>query len=210
MPYKDPTSPEAEASRKRRNEKQRIKKGVVTKSRAGNRRCRRCKKAFYKEAGDALIICPYCRGHCARCNVELNETNFRATNGTKKRYYCTPCDKEARLQALGNKGFNAREYRLLKTFAITIKEYEAILAAQEGVCWICQKPPSGNALAVDHRHVLRDKQQDPRDTRTRIRGLLCWQCNGAVGKFKDDPARLRRAAEYLETCPAQMILKESK
>jgi hypothetical protein len=31
-----------------------------------------------------------------------------------------------------------------------------------------------------------------------IRGLLCVNCNLALGQLKDDPALLRKAADYLE------------
>jgi hypothetical protein len=43
-----------------------------------------------------------------------------------------------------------------------------------------------------------------------VRGLLCWACNGAIAKFKDDPVRLANAAKYCEQWPAQTILKENK
>ncbi len=59
-----------------------------------------------------------------------------------------------------------------------------MLAAQHGVCAICQTAP---AIHVDHDH------------RTgQIRGLLCFRCNAALGQLADDPLVLRRAARYLE------------
>ena len=32
----------------------------------------------------------------------------------------------------------------------------------------------------------------------RVRGLLCFACNTAIGQAKDDPALLRRMADYVE------------
>jgi hypothetical protein len=103
-----------------------------------------------------------------------------------------------------------RDTYLRRTYGITEAEYEAILKEQKGVCWICGKPPKKRRLHVDHKHVLRDKKQPPEETRKRVRGLLCWSCNGAIAKFRDDVAKLRTAADYCEQWPAQRILKEKK
>jgi len=47
----------------------------------------------------------------------------------------------------------------------------------------------GNASAVhvDHCHET-----------GRVRGVLCFNCNSAIGKLGDDPDAVRRAAAYLE------------
>ncbi len=106
-----------------------------------------------------------------------------------------------------------RDSYLRRRYGITEAEYEEILALQQGACWICEKvPKSGQRkLHVDHKHVLKDKKQPPEETRKRVRGLLCWRCNGALGKFKDCITHLRAAAEYLEQLPAQQVLnKENK
>ena len=52
-------------------------------------------------------------------------------------------------------------------------------------CGICGKK---GKLVADHCH-----------TRKRHRGRLCHNCNTAIGLMKDNPHRLRQAAEYLET-----------
>lgn len=71
--------------------------------------------------------------------------------------------------------------------------YDAMLAAQGGVCAICGRPetrpaPNGqpSRLHVDHNHST-----------GLVRGLLCNNCNQAIGKMGDDPDRLITAAEYL-------------
>lgn len=49
----------------------------------------------------------------------------------------------------------ATNARLLKTYGITLEEYNQLLAAQDGSCKICRKPPGKVRLHVDHDHKLR-------------------------------------------------------
>lgn len=76
---------------------------------------------------------------------------------------------------------------MLKTYGITLQEYETLLEAQGGVCAICGKEcVTFENLAVDHDHAT-----------GAVRGLLCNNCNHGIGKFKDDPALLKAAADYV-------------
>jgi hypothetical protein len=66
---------------------------------------------------------------------------------------------------------------------------DAMLAAQQGRCAICQRHESEfkRKLSLDHCH-----------TSGRVRGLLCSGCNTALGLMGDDTARLLAAVEYLK------------
>jgi hypothetical protein len=77
---------------------------------------------------------------------------------------------------------------LKKMYGITMDQYEAMEAAQGGVCAICNDPPGGRYknLAVDHCHST-----------GKVRGLLCGSCNRALGFFRDDTDAIQRAVEYL-------------
>lgn len=85
-----------------------------------------------------------------------------------------------------------------------------MLEKQNGSCAICKKPPSNFRLAVDHEHAVGENKRDPLEKRHRVRGLLCWHCNSAIGKFKDNPEHLRAAAEYLEDPPAKKTIKDKE
>lgn len=174
--------------------------------RGGRRKCQRCKVVFDKPSGEKQAICPRCKTHCSRCDVELTAENWlgKGAKGNRFNYRCKQCNAEtARITVDKEK---QRDRELGKKFGITLNEYNKLLEAQNGVCWICKRPPATKALSVDHKHVLNDKKQNPRDTRTRVRGLLCWHCNNAIAKFDDKPEMLRAAASYLEKWPAQEIL----
>jgi hypothetical protein len=70
-----------------------------------------------------------------------------------------------------------------------LEEYNKLLAAQDDKCKICLKHKTEFkfALCVDHCH----------DT-GKVRGLLCDNCNQALGLLKDDVDALKRAIEYIE------------
>jgi len=77
--------------------------------------------------------------------------------------------------------------RLLeRKYGLTIEKYEAQVKAQDGKCSICGRIPE-KRLAVDHCHIS-----------GRIRGLLCYACNSAIGLMGDDPDMIRRASAYVE------------
>lgn len=70
-------------------------------------------------------------------------------------------------------------------YRATYEEMQAVLErAKDGRCRICLQPAT---LVVDHCHET-----------LRVRGMLCGLCNTAIGAMRDDPARLRRAADYVE------------
>jgi len=81
----------------------------------------------------------------------------------------------------------------LKKFGITLADYQAKLEEQKGVCAICAKPESGTRngivrwLNVDHNHETNE-----------VRGLLCTNCNVAVGMMFEDRNIMRAAITYLD------------
>ncbi len=81
-----------------------------------------------------------------------------------------------------------RAGHLRRKYGLSLAEYDEMLAAQGGGCFLCEAPPQPPySLHVDHDH-----------TTGRLRGLLCFSCNNALGNFGEDPDRLRAAARYVE------------
>lgn len=78
---------------------------------------------------------------------------------------------------------------LQEKYSLSLEDYREMEAKQNGVCRICKGPPTGGRerLSVDHRH-----------TDNRVRGLLCSNCNAALGLFQDSPEILDEASSYLK------------
>lgn len=88
-----------------------------------------------------------------------------------------------------NRRMAKRNARLVREYGITLADYAVMLDFQHGRCAICGDfPAHDKVLHVDHCHLT-----------GKVRGLLCPNCNHALGKLQDDPVKLRRAADYLET-----------
>ena len=124
------------------------------------------------------------RKRCSRCEDWLPVTDFyanmRASDGLNSN--CNLCD------------------RLFK-YNITAHQYRELLAKQNGTCAICFRTPE--QFHIDHDHACCRERK--RSCGKCIRGLLCPDCNGAIGLLFDDIARCRNAAAYLEggePCPS--------
>jgi Recombination endonuclease VII len=82
-------------------------------------------------------------------------------------------------------------------YRLTEDKYERILAYQHGRCAGCGRPPGPIRLAVDHCHKT-----------GRIRGLLCWLCNRAIGIIRDNATTAANLGGYLASPPAPLALGE--
>lgn len=101
-----------------------------------------------------------------------------------------------------------RDKYLLKTYGITLAEYERILVAQGGTCAVCHKPPKG-VLHVDHEHVRGWKAMPPWMRRGYVRGLLCFQCN-RYRVSKQTTSTAEATFKYLMFPPAPPVLDEGE
>jgi hypothetical protein len=125
----------------------------------------------------------YCCAYYEAHKQEINErrrahylSHKQEINERKRAYYHS--HKQEIKPAL-------RRGQLKRQYGISPADYDALLAKQGGVCPLCGKR-SEKTLCVDHCH----------ETGT-IRGLLCRQCNFALGCFTDSQAAMMAAIAYL-------------
>lgn len=77
----------------------------------------------------------------------------------------------------------------LSIYGLTLVDYNKMLLLQDNSCLGCKKSASdfSKPLCVDHDHITK-----------KVRGLLCDNCNKALGLLKDDPTILFNLINYLK------------
>jgi hypothetical protein len=124
--------------------------------------------------------CPDCRTIKPLADFPTN----RSGRGGFGRY-CKPCHNvRGRENVIKNHG-STRDYHLKRRYGITSADFDQILAAQGGVCAVCR---TAKAEHVDHDHAT-----------GQVRGLLCFNCNQALGNARDDIRVLRLLVDYLHS-----------
>jgi len=75
-----------------------------------------------------------------------------------------------------------------RQYGINTPERDELLRKQGGVCAICNKLISFESVTaqVDHCH-----------TTGKVRGVLCFRCNTAIGSFEDNLLVIESAGRYL-------------
>jgi hypothetical protein len=83
----------------------------------------------------------------------------------------------------------SRNYHLKLKYNLTPEQYDEMYNQQDGRCAICNIHQSGlkKNFMIDHNH-----------TTNAVRGLLCGNCNTAIGLLDDSIELIIKAAEYLK------------
>jgi hypothetical protein len=104
--------------------------------------------------------------------------------------------KNAYYRNLNKNGASYVSKRYYLKYGITLEEYDRLFKAQDGKCAICKqverrvvnhsRDKESRRLSLDHCHKT-----------GKIRGLLCGDCNPALGNLRDSATILKLAIQYL-------------
>jgi hypothetical protein len=131
------------------------------------------------------VIVPDGHKRCPECGEVKPLTEFPTSKRSRSGYlsYCKPCHLAACNKSREKQGGN-RNYHLRRRYGITAEHYDRMLEEQSGLCAICRERPAAH---VDHDHAT-----------GRVRGLLCFNCNQALGNFTDRRDFMLAAIAYLD------------
>jgi hypothetical protein len=147
--------------------------------------------SFYKAKGTRDGYRGDCKD-CFRARAKARYPQVREANIARARKWRE--DNLERFQANQRRMRNTPEGKLRqraghlkRKFGITMEQYNAMLEAQGGGCFICGRPPREDiSLHVDHNHST-----------GKVRGILCFRCNNSLADLQEDPALLMKAAGYV-------------
>ncbi len=145
---------------------------------------RKRRAAVGRTVREARVV-PVGERWCPDCETSKPLREFPKNRSTSTGYgdYCKPChNTRGRENRMKNHG-STRNYHLKGRYGITADDYDRLFDAQRGLCAGCWKAPAAH---VDHDHAT-----------GKVRGLLCFNCNQALGNSRDDIEVLRRLVNYL-------------
>lgn len=133
---------------------------------------------------------------CATCGKSKPRTAFTRQKMRNGKYNLNfeckecACDRQAKRYQTYTKEqkLHKKDKFLQRTYGITIDDYNIMFNKQEGRCASCGRHQSEfkKSLVVDHRH-----------SDGKVRGLLCSNCNLALGNVKENPEFLEKLANYI-------------
>lgn len=131
--------------------------------------------------------------NCSKCKRLLKVSEFSARPERRSGYssWCHSCRREGHQKRDATRA--GREVHLRHAYGMTLQHWDALIIQQLGRCAVCSVQLTGTEIGspisacVDHDHAT-----------DFIRGVLCRQCNCAIGFAADSAERLRAMAAYIE------------
>jgi hypothetical protein len=123
---------------------------------------------------------------CPRCELVLPRDRFGRNRSSSDGLtaYCRDCHNAIGKRNRESRHGSTREYHLRRRYGIGAADVDGMIQRQGGVCAACRVDPPSH---VDHDHAT-----------GRVRGVLCFLCNQALGNVRDDVSRLYALIHYLD------------
>jgi hypothetical protein len=128
---------------------------------------------------------------CKKCNCEAQQLR-KEEKAAYDKVYRVENKEKLTLREQNRDKEKLRLYKLKTKFALSKEDEEKMLLAQDHKCAICKKPEwvvvrgKVKRLAVDH-----DKKTG------KVRGLLCNNCNRALGMLYENITTLKNMISYI-------------
>jgi hypothetical protein len=137
--------------------------------------------------------------YCNRCKTKKRVCEFGRDKDTPIGYArkCRECNRNYQANRRKQRPEHcAKQHRaaVLKMYGCDLYTYQTLLEKQDHKCAICRQPETNvrkgktQSLSIDHDHDSK-----------KIRGLLCANCNVAIGMLRDDITILESAIDYLKS-----------
>lgn len=147
-------------------------------------------KDIGNKPGTAFILVRLREGKYGPNNFKWYETLRKRPDESRRQWYARKW--QSRREHFPN--FD-NERQLKRKYGITIADYERMFANQNGLCAVCNQPETcishhtngPKRLSVDHNHKT-----------GKVRALLCWRCNGTLGKLEEKHGLLYAMSDYLK------------
>jgi len=131
---------------------------------------------------------------CTVCGIPKPLEAFTKDKQRKDGLYsqCKECKQNSGRKAYKGNPETFLQLQRKHNYGIAAEQYQALYEQQGGVCASCRHPEirmyKGKVrnLAVEHCH-----------TTGRVRGLLCHDCNTALGLLREDPERIKALLRYI-------------
>src|SRR3954468_18229261 len=122
--------------------------------------------------------------HCPHCGRDLPRSQFYVDRKRKDGLttYCKDYSSEYYAQNTDRMRRANRATSIRKRYGLTAEKYDNLMAQGCSLCGEQEK-----RIVMDHCHAS-GRNREP----------LCDTCNVALGAAQDDPALLRKMADYLE------------
>ena len=131
---------------------------------------------------------PTINKQCTKCGIikEINSFKFKDAKKLYRHSACNNCKDKERRKSPGKKLLRKKQHLRLN-YKLDYTTYLQMIKTQNNKCKICNQEQQGKSLAVDHCH-----------TTGKVRGLLCANCNTAIGLLKEDITIFNKAIEFLK------------